>query len=330
MSTMLESETPRVSVITATRNRSDLLERALSSIAAQTLRDFEAIVVDDGSDEKTFEDYDRIWARSLDRRFYLEKPICPSAAGTGPSRARNRGLQRARGEFVAFLDDDDVWVENDFLKLGVESLRDFEADYFFCDLAGIRDGHLVNPGWVPDPAELVNGGATRLSPEVYSLSRTQILRIARRFMIHPGNSIVRRSVLQAIDGFFTGLWSRAEDVNLMLRIIDQARAVLYSPKCAVHYRLPLGDSISLTEGKLLHRLQDVLAAQHARLTCKSPDLRRCARAREAWGYRELYHCLAKEGRLYEALGFAWQSLCTYPTLGSANMLLAAIVKRLFR
>src|SRR5579859_5661957 len=72
-----------LSIIIATRNRPDRLERCLCSIARQSYRQFQAIVVDDGSDAATLAQYESLW-RKLDERFLLIPPHSPGAPGTGP------------------------------------------------------------------------------------------------------------------------------------------------------------------------------------------------------------------------------------------------------
>lgn len=96
------NETPKVSVIIPTYNRSHTIERAITSILNQTLQDFEIIVVDDGSRDDTMGVLDRLPAariRSLHHQHNL-----------GPAAARNTGIGVARGEYVAFLDSDDEWL----------------------------------------------------------------------------------------------------------------------------------------------------------------------------------------------------------------------------
>ena len=92
--------TPRVSVVLATRNRRTVLARALASVDAQRFRDFEVVVVDDGSTDGTAD-----WLRAAHPAVRLEA----LHACCGAAAARNRGVERARGEIVAFLDDDDAW-----------------------------------------------------------------------------------------------------------------------------------------------------------------------------------------------------------------------------
>lgn len=90
---------PRVSVVVPVRNCREFIREALDSICSQDFGNLEVIVIDDGS---TDDDYSRL--QRLDPRisvFRLE--------GCGVSIARNEGMRRARGEFIAFLDADDVW-----------------------------------------------------------------------------------------------------------------------------------------------------------------------------------------------------------------------------
>jgi glycosyltransferase involved in cell wall biosynthesis len=90
----------KVSVVVPLYNKEPYIRRALDSIAAQTFGDFEAIVVDDQSSDRGPE----IAAAFADPRFRVIRQ--PNA---GPAGARNRGIAEARGEFLAFLDADDVW-----------------------------------------------------------------------------------------------------------------------------------------------------------------------------------------------------------------------------
>jgi len=93
---------PFFSVVVPTRNRNSFLADALRSVLSQTFRDFEVLVVDDGSAE----DPEKVVRGFADPRVrYLRNARSPGACG-----ARNTGILTARGEWVAFLDDDDWWL----------------------------------------------------------------------------------------------------------------------------------------------------------------------------------------------------------------------------
>ena len=95
--------TPLVSVILPTRNRSDLLRRAIGSVCAQVYNHWEIILVDDGSEDDTPVVMAELRQRLGDNHLQAFR-IQPS----GVSAARNRGLARARGELIAYLDDDNA------------------------------------------------------------------------------------------------------------------------------------------------------------------------------------------------------------------------------
>lgn len=106
-------ESPRFSVVLPTFNRAHLLPATLASCLDQTWRDFELIVVDDGSTDATLEVLDAV----VDPRLRVV-----SQANAGPASARNRGVALARGEYVAFLDSDDRWAL-DYLETIASALR---------------------------------------------------------------------------------------------------------------------------------------------------------------------------------------------------------------
>jgi glycosyltransferase involved in cell wall biosynthesis len=93
---------PAVTVVIPTRNRATLLSCAIASALAQTFEDLEVLVIDDASDDET----PRVAASVSDSRVRWHRLALRSGGGA----ARNCGIARARGEFVAFLDDDDEWM----------------------------------------------------------------------------------------------------------------------------------------------------------------------------------------------------------------------------
>ena len=113
-------EFPLVSVIIPTRNRVEMLCRAVNSVLSQTFDNLECIVVDDESHDNTekvinsFED-DRL------KYFRHEK-------NKGASAARNTGIRQSQGEFIAFLDDDDEWLDEK-LEKQVNLLENLPSKY---------------------------------------------------------------------------------------------------------------------------------------------------------------------------------------------------------
>jgi glycosyltransferase involved in cell wall biosynthesis len=111
----MESESgPLVTAIVPTRNRRAYLKRALDSVSAQSYPFVEVCVVDDASDDGTSE-----WVRES----YPDFHVITLSQNVGAAEARNRGIEIACGEFIAFLDDDDQWPR-DFLERHLSALCD--------------------------------------------------------------------------------------------------------------------------------------------------------------------------------------------------------------
>ncbi len=95
----MQSSVPRVSIVTVVRNGEAYLQEAIASILSQTVQPFQVLVVDGRSTDRTPE-----IARSYKQIQYLVQQT------TGLANARNLGIRHAEGEFIAFLDHDDVWM----------------------------------------------------------------------------------------------------------------------------------------------------------------------------------------------------------------------------
>jgi glycosyltransferase involved in cell wall biosynthesis len=117
------------SVVIPTYNRAELLRIALDSVFAQTFTDYEVIVVDDGSTDGTWEEL-----QALGSRIHVLRQ-----QNAGPGAARNLGVAEARGDYIAFLDSDDLWfpwtLEIYAEILGNERKPAFIAGkpFIFCD-----------------------------------------------------------------------------------------------------------------------------------------------------------------------------------------------------
>jgi glycosyltransferase involved in cell wall biosynthesis len=107
---------PKVSVLLPTHNGSRLVERSLKSVLSQSFKNFELVVIDDGSTDDTAKIIRKFADR--DKRIYL----ISNKENTGIQRALNYGLKLAKGEYIARIDDDDEWIHADKIKKQVEFL----------------------------------------------------------------------------------------------------------------------------------------------------------------------------------------------------------------
>ncbi len=113
---------PKVSVVIPTYNRADKVGPAIESVLGQTFTDLEVIVVDDGSSDDTGNILGEIYGDRI--RYYFQ-------TNQGASVARNQGIEHSRGEWIAFLDSDDLW-ERDKLEWQFKALERFAPQCGAC------------------------------------------------------------------------------------------------------------------------------------------------------------------------------------------------------
>ena len=136
--------TPLVSVIIPAYNAAKYIEDTLASVIAQTIQDFEIIVVNDGSTDNTKEILDRIAASDI-RINSIHK------SNSGVSDTRNIGMEQAKGQYLAFLDADDIWHPQK-LEKQINILRLLESNWCFTDCDTIDEfGNLMNRNLSKNP-----------------------------------------------------------------------------------------------------------------------------------------------------------------------------------
>jgi glycosyltransferase involved in cell wall biosynthesis len=141
-----ELEMSRVSVVVPTRNRSGLVAVTLRSVLRQRGVDLEIIVVDEASTDGT----PAVLAGLGDRRVRVVRHDTPR----GVSTARNRGAAEARGEWVAFTDDDDLWAPDKLVRQ-VHAAQAAGRDWSYAGSVNITDGFRIVHGLPPLPPEEV-------------------------------------------------------------------------------------------------------------------------------------------------------------------------------
>lgn len=119
-----------VSVIIPAYNREKTIEKAIQSVLDQTYKDIEVIVVDDGSTDATVLAVNGIGDKRV-KCISLDK-------NSGACRARNKGLEKAQGRYIAFQDSDDIW-KPEKLEKQIAILKSEPVDLVFCAFERIRD-----------------------------------------------------------------------------------------------------------------------------------------------------------------------------------------------
>ncbi len=131
------SGSPRVSVVVPTYNRARLLGETIESILSQEFREFELLVVSDGCTDDT----ESVVESYPDPRVRLLKQ---SNSSGGPAAPRNIGVQSAKGKYVAFCDDDDLWMPHKLARQVAVLERDPQAALCFTDGVVFGDGDALS------------------------------------------------------------------------------------------------------------------------------------------------------------------------------------------
>lgn len=213
---------PKVSAIITTRNRLQLLRRAVESVQAQSYADRELIVVDDCSEDGTREYLQQCQAEGLLRYVRVEE-----GRHTNGNYARNLGASCARGEYLAYLDDDDEWLP-DKLALQV-GLMEAHPECGLC-----TGGHILcragRPDTVPPMDHLREGDISQYILTCI-VSLTSIL-------------LFRRSVFEQVGGFDENqnFWQEYELVTRMA----QVTRVCCVRQPLIRYTVDLSDRQRLT------------------------------------------------------------------------------------
>jgi succinoglycan biosynthesis protein ExoO len=139
MDTVRRVVVPRVSVIVPAHNIAGYIERGLDSALAQTMSDLEVIVVDDASSDATFEVANSVAARDARVRVLRNK------SNSGVSASRNRAMHAARGEWIALLDGDDVWLPERLQRMMAyaDNVDVISDDVYFVARSRTRPGEYV-------------------------------------------------------------------------------------------------------------------------------------------------------------------------------------------
>ncbi|KAA0217849.1 glycosyltransferase family 2 protein [bacterium] len=190
-----------VSVIVPTHNRAQVVVRAMNSVLEQTWRPIELIVINDGSTDDTAQVLESARTRVIAAGV---EPLFITKPNGGAASARNAGLRAARGEYIAFLDDDDLWRPHK-LERQLAAMRECGADACCCFVSRHGGRHKRSPA--TDDALLRGRDAARF------LSRGAYAHIT---------SIVFKAALCPVVGEFDESLRVYEDEEWKARLVHEA------------------------------------------------------------------------------------------------------------
>ncbi len=225
---------PEVTVVVPTRNRSTFLPTALLAALGQEDVELEVVVVDDASSDDTASTL----ARFSDPRLHVLR----HGERRGVARARNAGIARARGEWVAFLDDDDVWSPRK-LRTQLDATRSEGADFVYGAAVLLDEERRALESFpAPEPAGLAR-------------------RLLHSGVIPAGSSnvVAKTEFVRRLGGFDEAL-GHLDDWDLWLRLALNGRAAAVS-EILVGYVLHAGNRVVADFGSLVPEIR-YLAEKH--------------------------------------------------------------------
>ena len=193
---------PLISVIIPTHNRADMLAQALASVQAQTFTDFEILVISNGETPKNADVSKRVSWRAGAQWLYMSEG--------NRSLARNLAIKTAKGEWIAFLDDDDLWNPRK-LALQMAAIRKTGVDCLFTD-------------FILHDVETEVDRVHHIKPVNDAVCKG--LTVPERFMVWRAGTggcstvLVKREVLLALGGFDTKM-TLCEDWDMWRRIAQK-------------------------------------------------------------------------------------------------------------
>lgn len=305
------SATPLVSVVVPAYNAAGHIGEAVASVFAQTFREFELIVVNDGSPDTP--ELERALAPHRARLIYLKQE------NAGPSAARNAGVRRAAGAFVAFLDADDAWEPNYLAEQLGAFDREASLDVIYADALIVGETVLAGKTFMQ-----CHPSRGRVTAEALLREECTVLT----------SCVVARKSTLVEAGLFDERFRRAEDFDLWVRLAHGGARVGYQQKVLARHRRHgaslTSDFMPMYESQLevFAKLHD-LVREDARLHALAAErLRRCeAEMSFERGKREFVR-----GRFAEATRSLARAneFFRSPKLGLALLLLRAGVARPLR
>lgn len=269
------SNAPTVSIVIPAYNVAPFIRETLDSVLAQSFKDYEVILINDGSP-------DTAELESALEPYLSERVIYLKQENLGAAAARNAGLRRARGAYVAFLDADDYWMEN-YLAEQMAFIGQPEGyDLVYADALLFGDSALAGRTYM------------EIAPSEGEVTFEKLVR--DECNVITSGVLARRRVLLDVGLFDEGL-RRAQDYDLWLRLSKAGARLGYQRKVLLRYRIHEG-SLS---GDALRQIERHLAVLNK--TARRDDLTESERATLAGAITRLEaHLKLERGKLRLADG----------------------------
>ena len=206
-----------VSIITPVYNVERCIEKTINSVINQSSKDFELLLIDDGSQDKSIEIAEKLLVNSdINYRIISQE-------NSGVSVARNKGISEARGEYVCFLDSDD-YIHKDYIELMYEKASTCNCDLVFCDYAQVdsKDKVLVQ-------------STTRFLDDFITGREAALKQLSCDITIGMGSALYKTLIIKENNIFFDSSRKYAEDVVFTVKALLNMKKIISVEKTLMFY-----------------------------------------------------------------------------------------------
>jgi len=323
----LDSNSSLVSIILTTYNRASWLPRSIGSVLSQTYQNWELIVWNDGSIDNS-EDV----IRSFDDnriRYYYEK-------NHGMSYALNQALKLCNGKYIAFIDDDDQWL-NEKLKLQVESMDNYQnVGVLFTNFYNVNllDGN-ESIGFHQYEKRFKELKVKELNENILQITKGLPEKLLLSNFILPSSTIIRRTLFEKVGGFNERL-RNAMDFELWWRMSLAGATFAFTNLILVKRTKPSGSLSSPSVPTFINVLLSYNSCYAESIIYQREDLIPflCHSNRSIWNsLLKQYIILGDKGKALQALqnslqyGFNWRSLYLSLGLLLGNQIVTALRRK---
>lgn len=305
-----------ISVVITTKNRPIEFRTALESVLSQSYEHKQIVAVVDGSND-TVKNYAKVieeFQEKVDFVFLGE-----SKNGHGPSFSRNIGINHSCGQYVAFLDDDDIWDDKEHLTRFADIVRESGHNapelYLTHQRAVYPDGKICNNSiWLEDLIEKL-----AFSPSGVSEVTVEKLLMSDGFS-HMNCTLVLKSLALTINGFDEEL-RYEEDRDFYYRLLDETSSIIISNYYIGKHFIPINKkSVSNEKNYVERRVQQMQIAIKLLSTLKKKQIIKKIERSAAYTARHLANIQGKRNELNSARRFLLLSLALRFSFGTLKEL----------
>lgn len=301
-------------VIIPTKDRPQLLQAAIGSVLSQSVQPDEVIVVDDGSSADTLAVIRSLVAAAGPHVRMIELVSVPG--GHGPAYSRNTGVLASHSSHLCFLDDDDTWIDNDYLASIANSLV-LEADpfdlHFFNQRAFDGEREVLQSIWIAELKDIVRNRQAGTGG-TYKVSIQDLLRCTG--FCHLNTTCVRREFFDTIGGFNDEIRYES-DRDFFFRAIDRAHCMKYTPRHIARHNIPnptVGVNVSTSFSQYNRWLIQLRIVEDLSLKAQHSEIRAYGRRYRAYTLKRIAKSLYDDRQYRRAMSHAKMGLLAGFTL----------------